>query len=183
LTEPPTGAASGPRARGRRLPFVDRLSRGLGERLSLLFLVAVLLTVYEVVLRYAFNAPTVWVHDMVIVLSATCFMFGGPLASQQRAHIQMASYFDNASPGVRRGLDIMCQLLTAAFLAMFLYGSLRLAIPSIELMETSGRAWDVPIPAFLKTVVVLASALMLAQTLSHLWHRTPQKAEHGETIL
>ena len=81
----------------KRLPFVDRVSLGLGNALSVLFLVAVLLTVYEVVMRYAFNAPTIWVHDMVIVLSAVCFIFGGPLASQQRSHIQMASYFDKTS--------------------------------------------------------------------------------------
>ena len=51
----------------QKLPVVDRISLGLGKALSLLFLVAVALTVYEVVMRYAFNAPTIWVHDVVIV--------------------------------------------------------------------------------------------------------------------
>jgi TRAP-type C4-dicarboxylate transport system permease small subunit len=183
LTEPSPAAAPGKGSSGRRLPLVDRISLGLGEWLSLLFVVAIVLTVYEVVARYAFNAPTIWVHDMVIVLSATCFMFGGPMASQQRAHIQMASYFDNAPRPIRRALDLVCQILTAAFLAMFLYGSVRLAVPSLELMETSGRAWDVPIPAYLKTIVVLGSALMLWQTLSHIRHRASMKPEHDEIVL
>lgn len=167
----------------QKLPFVDRISLGLGRGLSVLFLVAVLLTVYEVVMRYAFNAPTIWVHDMVIVLSAVCFIFGGPLASQQRSHIQMASYFDKASPRVRSALDQLCHVLAAAFLGMFLFGALKVAIPSLELMETSGRAWDVPIPAFLKATLVLGAALMLAQTLSHLWHRRPQRPEAPETVI
>ena len=81
-------------------------------------------------MRYAFNAPTVWVHDMVIVVSAVCFIFGGPLASQQRSHIQMASYFDKASPKVRAALDQLCHGLGAVFLALFLYGALKVAIPS-----------------------------------------------------
>ncbi len=164
-------------------PLVDRVSLGLGRALSWLFLVAVALTVLEVVMRYGFNAPTIWVHDMVIVLSAVCFIFGGPLASQQRSHIQMASYFDNAPPRVRAALDQLCHLLGALFLAMFLYGALKIAVPSVELMETSGRAWDVPIPAFLKAALVVGAALMLVQTLSHIWHRRPPRPDTSETII
>jgi TRAP-type C4-dicarboxylate transport system permease small subunit len=165
-----------------KLPVVDRISLGLGNALSLLFLVAVALTVYEVAMRYAFNAPTIWVHDMVIVLSAVCFVFGGAVASQRRSHIQMASYFDKAPPKVRGVLDQLCHFLSALFLAMFLYGALRIALPSLELMETSGRAWDVPIPAFLKTVLAAGAALMLAQTLSHLWRRRRQRRD-AETVV
>lgn len=166
-----------------KLPFVDRISLRLGNALSLLFLVAVGLTVYEIVMRYAFNAPTIWVHDMVIVLSAVCFIFGGPLASQQRSHIQMASYLADALPKARGVLDLICHLLGALFLVLFLYGALRVAIPSVELMETSGRAWDVPIPAFLKAALVVGAALMLVQTLSHIRHRRPHRPDTPETVI
>ena len=166
-----------------RPPLVDRVSSSLGSALSLLFLVAVLLTCYEVVMRYAFNAPTIWVHDVVIVLSAVCFVFGGAVASQQRSHIQMGSFIDLAPPRLRRPLDTVCQVLMGAYLVMFIYGALKLAIPSLALMETSGRAWDVPIPAFLKTVLVLGAALMLAQTLSHLWHGKRQAPEPPAEIV
>jgi len=167
----------------RKLPLIDRISLGLGYALSPLFLVAVMLTVYEVVMRYAFNSPTIWVHDMVIVLSAVCFIFGGPLATQQRSHIQMASYFDKTSPRVRGALDQLCHTLAAIFLAMFVYGALKVAVPSVELMETSGRAWDVPIPALLKATLVVGAVLMLVQTLSHIWHRRSQRPESPETII
>ena len=63
----------------------------------------------------------------------------------------MASYADRLPAAVRRHLDLVCHGLAAAYLAMFLYGALRFAIPSVQLLETSGRAWDVPIPAFLKS--------------------------------
>ena len=161
----------------RGLPVVDRVARALGHGLAWLFLVAVALTAYEVLMRYAFNAPTIWVHDMVIVLTAVCFVFGGPLASQERAHITVASYTHRAPPRVRRALAWLCQALTAAYLAMLLYAALKQAIPAVAIMETSGRAWDVPIPAFLKSVLALGVALMLAQTVSHIWHRIPDEPE------
>lgn len=167
----------------KKLPFVDQISLGLGYGLSVLFLVAVALTVFEIAMRYAFNAPTIWVHDMVIVASALCFIFGGPLASQQRSHIQMASYVGGASPKVRDALDFLCHVLGAIFLTLFLYGALKVAIPSIELLETSGRAWDVPIPAFLKGALAAGAALMLVQTLSNIWYRRPNRPDSSETII
>lgn len=166
-----------------KTPVVDRVSRSLGNALSVLFLVAVLLTCYEVVMRYAFNAPTIWVHDTVIVLSAVCFVFGGAVASQRRNHIQMASYADKAPPAVRRWLPIVCHVLTALYLAMFLWGALQFGIPSVRLLETSGRAWDVPIPAFLKAMLAIGVALMLAQTLSHIRHRAPQTPPSPESVI
>lgn len=144
---------------------------------------AVILTTYEVAMRYVFNAPTIWVHDVVTVLSATAFVFGGALASQQRNHIQMASYADKLPSKYRVWVDQFCHLLTATYLAMFIYGALVLAVPSVKMMETSGRAWDVPIPPFLKTMLALGAILMLLQTLSHLRHKTPQKPEGQETVI
>ena len=144
---------------------------------------AVVLTCYEVVLRYAFNAPTIWVHDMVIMLSAVCFVFGGAVASQRRNHIQMASYADKASPRVQRLLDLTCHVLSALYLVLFLHGALQFAIPSLKLMETSGRAWDVPIPAVLKGVLAIGIALMLLQTLSHIRHRRPQAPASPESVV
>lgn len=166
-----------------RPPIVDRVSRSVGDGLSLLFLVAALLTCYEVLMRYAFNAPTIWVHDMVIVLSAVGFVFGGAVASRRRNHIQMASLADRAPARWRRRLDLVCHGLAALYLAMFLYGALAFGIPSVRLLETSGRAWDVPIPAFLKAMLTIGVALMLAQTLSHIRHRTPQAPESPETVV
>lgn len=163
--------------------MIDRISRSVGNGLSILFMAAVVLTTYEVVMRYAFNAPTIWVHDVVTVLSATAFVFGGALASQQRNHIQMASYADKLPLKWRSYVDQFCHLLTAAYLVMFIYGALVLAVPSVKLMETSGRAWDVPIPAYLKTMLAVGAILMLAQTLSHLWRRAPQKPDGPETVI
>jgi hypothetical protein len=39
----------------------------------------------------------------------------------------------------------------------------------VKLMETSGHAWDVPIPAFLKSMLAIGATVMLAQALVQLW--------------
>ena len=148
---------------------MDRVSRACGHALSLLFLVAVLMSAFEVVMRYAFNAPTIWVHDSAIALCAIGFIFGGAYALQQRKHIRITSLYDVMPPRVRYVMDLVCAVLVVLFLALLLYGTTWQAIPSLRLMETSGRAWDVPIPAMLKTLLAVGVLLMLVQALAQLW--------------
>jgi len=152
-----------------RLNPVDRLSIWLGEKLSVVFLAAVIVTAFEVVMRYVFNSPTIYVHDLAIALSAVGFIFGGAYALQRREHIRISVIYDLLPGPARRVCDVLTLLVTTFFVAVLAYAATKMAIRSIKLMETSGRAWDVPIPAFLKTMLAIGAALMLAQALVQLW--------------
>lgn len=147
---------------------VDRLSRWLGETLSWLFYVAVALTAFEVVMRYVMNAPTVWVHDLVIAISAIAFVVGGAYALERSEHIRISSLYDRLPERPRRWLDRIGLILITAYLALLTYAAVPPALVSIELRETSGRAWDVPIPPVLKTILALGAALMTVQAALHL---------------
>jgi len=49
----------------------------VGNALSLLFIFTVLISFYEVVMRYAFNAPTIWVHETASFIGGSLFVVGG----------------------------------------------------------------------------------------------------------
>ena len=156
-----TGSADG-------LTPVDKVSLYLGRMLSWVFLLAVVLTAWEVVLRYGFNSPTIWVHDLVIAVTATAFIFGGAYALQRNEHIRISSLYDRMPPAWRRACDVLNALSIVIFCAAVGWAAARQAWTAIEVVETSGRAWDVPIPMFLKTVLALGIVLMLAQGLVNL---------------
>jgi TRAP-type mannitol/chloroaromatic compound transport system permease small subunit len=147
---------------------VDRLSRWLGETLSWLFYVAVALTAFEVFMRYVMNAPTVWVHDLVIAITAVAFIAGGAYALERSEHIRISSLYDRLPAGMRGWLDRISLVLIVAYLALLTYAAVRPALTSIELRETSGRAWDVPVPPVLKAALALGAALMTVQAVLHL---------------
>jgi TRAP-type mannitol/chloroaromatic compound transport system permease small subunit len=147
---------------------VDRLSRRLGETLSWLFYLAVALTAFEVVMRYVVNSPTVWVHDLVIAITAVAFVVGGAYALERSEHIRISSLYDRLPAGWRLWLDRVSLALITIYLALLTYSAARPALVSIALRETSGRAWDVPVPPILKTVLALGAALMTVQAALHL---------------
>jgi TRAP-type mannitol/chloroaromatic compound transport system permease small subunit len=148
---------------------IDRLSKWLGERLSFVFLVAVIITSFEVTMRYVFNSPTVYVHDSAVALSAVGFIFGGTYALQRREHIRISVIYDLLPRAAQKVCDALTLLVATYFVGALAYAAIGMAIPSVRIMETSGHAWDVPIPAFVKTMLALGASVMLAQALVQLW--------------
>ncbi|WP_374441391.1 TRAP transporter small permease subunit [Stella sp.] len=153
---------------GRRGDPIGRATTVFNLKLSWVYGVAVIFTAYEVVMRYGLSSPTIWVHDMTIALCATAFVFAGAYAMVNDQHIRITSLYDNMSPRTRALLDVLHALLTLAFLVALTYAAFFQAQRSVALMETSGRAWDVPIPAFLKSVLAAGSLLMAVLALDRL---------------
>ena len=143
--------------------WVDQVARALGEKASFVFLLAVALTFYEVVLRYFFNAPTTWVHEVSIFLTAAAFIIGGSYTLQRRDHIRISLVFDAAPPQVRYWLTIVNSIIALYFLLALGYGAALQAEKSLKVMERTGTASDLPIPVTLKSLLALGVALMILQ--------------------
>ena len=163
-----------------RLNLIDRMSLLIGEKLSYVFLLSVIITCYEVVMRYVFNAPTTWVHDGATALSATGFLMAGCYCLQARRHIAITVIYDAVPRGVRNVLELINALLVVVFLGLLTWAAMKVAMPAVAWQvwdcrvqfcgfETSAHAWDVPIPAYLKSVLFLAAVAMLVQSLVQLW--------------
>lgn len=163
----------------QHLEWVDRVSKAVGNALSLLFMVAVIISAYEVVMRYVFNAPTIWVHDSAITMAAIGFIFGGSYVLQRGDHIRITSVYDLLPRPARRACELLCSVLIVGYLGVLLHACLRQAIPSVAIMETNGHAWDVPIPALLKTLLALGVGLMLVQALVQLVRLLANFADGG----
>ena len=157
-----TGSIEGP-PQAAPLSFLDRFAIRLGALLSWFFALGVVITAYEVVMRYVFNSPTIWVHDLTIALTAICFVFGGGYALARREHIRITSVHEHLSPRWRDPIDLVADVAIMLFLGAFTWACAFQAVRSILLVETSGRAWDVPVPPFVKGALALAAALMTLQ--------------------
>ncbi|MGE0717304.1 MAG: TRAP transporter small permease subunit [Alphaproteobacteria bacterium] len=147
---------------------IGRFATALNLKLSWFYAIAVAVTAYEVVMRYGLNSPTIWVHDTAIALCAIAFVYGGAYAMVKNQHINITSLYDNLPRGWKRCADTFNWLCTFVFLAALTYAATIQASRSVALMETSGRAWDVPIPALLKTLLAVGALLMAALALDRL---------------
>lgn len=180
---------------GRTEPAVvpqDPLSRllvPLGKPVAVAFLLITAFTFFEVVMRYVFNAPTIWVHETTIALTAICFAFGGAYCLAIDRHIRVVLLYDAAGPGARRWLDIAISLVGAGACALMAWAASDLAYKAFFTptgdfrLETSGSAWNPPTPAIVKAILFLTLCVMciqfVLQAFRHI-RRDPADTHHGD---
>lgn len=119
---------------------------------------------YEVVARYAFNAPTVWAMEASTLLFGPHFMLAGPYLLHLRGHVAVDILAERLPGRARRALDVFCFLVVAAFAAVLAWVSWPLAMNAFALGETSFSAWNPPI-WWVKFIVPFAFVMLLAQAL------------------
>ncbi|MDX5361889.1 MAG: TRAP transporter small permease [Alphaproteobacteria bacterium] len=149
---------------------MSRFSATLGEWMAPLFLVAVLISVYEVVLRYAFNAPTVWVHELTVLLSAACFVVSGLYALEREEHIRVTVISDRLPRPARRAVALLNIGLAMVFLLAIVWGGWSHAWEALSNWHRTRTAFNSPTPAILKPLIVLTAAAMVLQILVN-WRR------------
>lgn len=145
------------------------------DRTGLMFAIGLLLSmlilIQEVVLRYAFNAPTIWAHETTIFLCGSAFVFGGLYCTAKDKHIRVVLLYDFVSPTVRRMLDVAISLICAVCTAFFTWASWLMVARSAFTpggsfrLETSGSAWDPIYPGLVKVLLLVVMAVLTVQFL------------------
>lgn len=69
--------------------WIDKFITAQGEWTSLLILPLLLVVIYEVLMRYGFNAPTVWGFEATTFLYGLHFMFGISYTDVTGGHVKV----------------------------------------------------------------------------------------------
>lgn len=158
----------------------DALAAGilkLGYIFAAMFLLSMAILIFEVIMRYAFNRPTIWVHETTIFLCAICFVFGGLHSVARDGHIRVVLIYDYVGDGIKRWLDVaiytICGLATGIF-SFTLWPTVIKSFwaPNGEFrMITSGSAWNPAYPTYLRTFLFIILVVMTLQFALFVFHR------------
>jgi TRAP-type mannitol/chloroaromatic compound transport system permease small subunit len=73
----------------RVLPPLDAIGYGLAILAMVQTVLLNLVMIYEVIVRYGFNAPTLWANDMTYMTNGTLFLFGAAWTLRMNAHVRI----------------------------------------------------------------------------------------------
>jgi TRAP-type mannitol/chloroaromatic compound transport system permease small subunit len=148
------------------LRFVDSISEWTGKVVSFLIFVLAFFVGYEVIMRYGFNSPTIWVNDLSTMLFGTFIIIGGAYTLRDGGHVNMDVIYGRFSSKRRALLDLITfVILTLPFLGVMLWKGWEAAWKSLITLEHDSTQWGPPIYPF-RLMLPLGAFLILFQALA-----------------
>jgi TRAP-type mannitol/chloroaromatic compound transport system permease small subunit len=144
------------------LSLVDRVIDWTGKVVSFLAIFAMVVICYEVVLRYGFDAPTIWAHEATVYLCGAYYVLGGSYTLCHNAHIRVDVFYVRFPARARALVDLVTFPLFFSFLGVILWTGIEYGFESLMMGETSGTAWSPPV-YYVKLTIPFAACLFLIQ--------------------
>ncbi len=177
--------------------FADRLSAWFGKVFAWLVIMMTFGTSYEVLVRYAFRAPTPWSLDVSFIMYGTLFMMGGAYTLSRGGHVRADFLYRRWRPRTQAIVDLVLYILfffpgvLALVTAGWTYAMRSWSYPGGEVSVNSPAG--IPIYQF-KFVLVAAGALLVIQGIAQVmrcikcirenrWLPVEEDVEETETIL
>ncbi len=133
----------------------------------------VLIILYEVVMRYFFAAATLWVNEMSLWVAGGIYLSAGLYAMLQRSHIRIFIIYDLAPTWLKHTFDVLSTACVGIFAFAVIWGGFGEARVKFWRWETFGTAFDPPIPATNKPLILTVMFFLALQALSNLLRDWP----------
>jgi TRAP-type C4-dicarboxylate transport system permease small subunit len=139
----PSTNATAPQPLRAILNGIDTVSRLDGWLGALCLVLLTCLMLAEVILRALSNItslvpahiPVAW--EWSSYLMAATFTFGAAMTLRGGGHIRVSLLVNNASPGFRRVVEVLCAAVALAFMAFLTYGMIKFTHGSFSRGQTS----------------------------------------------
>ena len=146
---------------------IDWISENSGVFVALWTVNAVCAYFYEVVMRYLFNMPTIWVHESSYLLFGMQYLLSGAYALLHGAHVRVDIIYQKLPERGRVGMDIFTSVFFFIFASAMAATSWHFLVDSWSMHETTVETWGIqywPV----KGMMFLGSILILLAGISQL---------------
>jgi TRAP-type C4-dicarboxylate transport system permease small subunit len=122
---------------------------------------------------------------MSLWTAGAVYLLAGLYVMQQRGHIRIFILYDMVSRNWQRAFDTISTALIILFAAAVIWGGFNEAYAKLMRWETFGTAWDPPIPATMKPLVLVTVTLIAIQSVMNLvtdWNKEKQVHDLVEEV-
>ncbi len=93
------------------LHYIDRINEKIGQGVSFLLIPIAIITIIEVILRYIFNKPTLWVWDTNLQIFGIVILLGVGYTLLHDRHVRVEVIMTRVPPKVRLFLELLAMLM------------------------------------------------------------------------
>ncbi len=150
---------------------ISKISVFIGKCCGVFYFTAILLSVYEVILRYIFDAPTAWAFEVIMILVGLAWLLSIGAVTQQNRHITVTFLEIVVSKKVWRIMQKIAIILSLLAVLGLLWAAFPPAIHAIKYVERSGSAFNPPSPSLMKVMLAVACILYILQLMANLFRK------------
>ena len=151
---------------------IDLVTTFIGRAVGQFYFIMACITIYEVIMRYFFNKPTMWAFELVILMCGMAWVLSVGYVTQQKGHISITILYLASPPNAQWWLDLLSNTMGLAAIGTLGYAAWKPAHEAIAMHELSGTPFNSPEPMITKSVLVIGCALyfiqLLVNTIRHL---------------
>lgn len=140
---------------------------------------------FEVMMRYVFGSPTMWVNETSLWIAGALYLLAGIYSMQQRSHIRIYILYDLCPRWLRRTCDVISVFCIVVFAVALIWGGFDDALRKFLTWERFGTKFDPPIPATLKPLILITMAILALQAISNLiydWNTDQGESQLAENV-
>lgn len=147
------------------IKFIDRINERVGKAVSYLVVPLSLIVVFEVIMRYIFDAPTLWAWDVNMYLGGLMTILGAGYAHLYKSHVSVEFFLERWSPRKKVLLELILSPLIILPLAILAWYGFEAAWQSVKINEHYSSLWEPPIYP-LRIAIPIGAVLFLLQAVS-----------------
>ena len=151
----------------RGLGFIDSLSKWSGLIVAPLVLVYMIVLIYEMVSRYAFNAPTLWAHEISTFIFGAQFMLGGAYCFLSGSMVNVELFLTPLSKRVRAVINVFLFIIPLIVLVAMIWRGGWLFFHSVKMREHSASIFSPPLYP-VRGVIPVAAFFFILQVVAKL---------------
>ena len=129
----------------------------ISTRWILFFMAFVML--YDVVMRYVFNSPTIWAQETCEYMMVFLTFIGLAEIQKQKSHIRMDYLYGRFSERVQKGLDVFSHFLVAMFALLIFSTSFKMTLLALQYGSRSNSLMETPL--FLMYAIIPVGMILL----------------------
>jgi TRAP-type mannitol/chloroaromatic compound transport system permease small subunit len=149
---------------------IDSFNRKQGDITSLLIIPLIGVIVYEVIMRYGFNAPTVWGFEVTAFIYGMHYMFGIAYTDVRKGHVQVDIFTSLAPKKIQALLGAITTIvLFMPVMTCMTWAATKFAWTSVSLVEHNSTSWAPAIYPY-KIIMALCFFFVLLQGVANLIH-------------
>lgn len=147
---------------------MDSVSVFVGQACSVLFFTCIAISTLEVVLRYGFNAPTLWSTELTMTLCASAWVLSVGYVTQRHRHISITMLELMVGPNVWRVFRLMQMSIATCAILILTMALYHPAAKAIARVEHSGTAMNSAQPTYLKILLFVGCIFYILQLLANI---------------